>query len=207
MSAEDEQWQAAAYENNEVDKEMVQDITDLSFDEDMRIQEERHESGSEEEEEEEEKGPARGAAPGRDEYSETVQALSYDRTFSKSGKQMHVYQTDPVSQESLKRCAKLPPIKLADGETLDATEFMLHDNEKRMLFLDSMYPNSVFSYDFEKSVVDEFGASKGSELCMLASDYKNSQAEAVTTFLAGGPRDLMRMDPRENNRVKAVEKK
>lgn len=120
-----------------------------------------------------------------------------DRTFVVRGAQMGVFKTDG-NEADLKSTVKFwDPSK--NGSVFSPSKVMLHEEDTKMLLLDSKDPTKIMRMDIERGeIVDTWkgDAGMGSHIDSIHRTAKYAHLEAGQEFVGLNQNSLLRMDPR-----------
>ena len=101
-----------------------------------------------------------------------------------NGPVIKVYKNGEVDEDEMSQRLKyvlhMPVLKDKNGDVVEPSNMMLHNNENNLLFVDGAQRNKVMNFDLERgAIVDEYRMEKDvPNVLQLTNEFKNSQATA-----------------------------
>jgi hypothetical protein len=109
---------------------------------------------------------------------------------------------------SLEHILSLPPIKTAGGFELNPKKIMMHEQDSKVILVNEQKDPRVYYMDLEKGkIVSEIEADGINNLDDVAPTQKHGEFTTNPCFVSLNQRNIFKIDPRVNDKNKAVSSK
>lgn len=132
--------------------------------------------------------------------------MRLNRTFVNRGSQIGVFKHDDSG--SLRYLNNVPIVKDLSGQSFAPSKMMLHDEDGKMLLLNSEKKDTVYEMDLEYGkVVQEYNAGETiNEIRTLAPLNKYAERTGEATLLGVSKKAVFQLDPRQGKNALAEHK-
>ncbi|OCH94125.1 VID27 cytoplasmic protein [Obba rivulosa] len=206
-SANEYSWEKAkAEEQTYILSSNVEDIemrdVEHEEDEEEAVEDELEQEEEEEEEdegaalpEEEEDGPP--PLPNGVHNSQLTVGYKGDRSYVVRGNNIGVFSHTGSTGSDVKFHANIGKIATPKGKAFAPKHVMLHDQDSKMVLMDSSNPNALYQLDLEVGkVVEEWKVHEDVAVNYIAPDSKFAQMTPQQTLVGASHNALFRIDPR-----------
>lgn len=134
-------------------------------------------------------------ASNSDKNKQLMGSMNYNRQFVLRGNQIGVFRHD--NDDKLEYVAALPDLKDSRGDLLVPSEAMLHESDRKMVFLNPKDDSRVYEFDLEtQKIVQEYNAMDDLAIRNITHESKYAQGSGGQTFVGLNKNSLFTMDPR-----------
>ena len=140
------------------------------------------------------------------ELGKTTNRTFVFREDDQHGTMMGIFQYNPENEEKLSYVTKLDNISDLNGNKINPSATMIHQQDDQLLLLDkNTSQHKIYAMDLHRGqIVHEYQANDYIKINNIAPIDKYAQLDTESTLLAANSNMLFRIDPRLNNQDKIV---